>query len=152
MTAKRALAASAGTVQDVLAEVRAHGYRVTPQRQLILETIYSSRGHLTADEILRAVRRRFAGINLSTVYRNLEMLEQLGLICHAHLGHTPGMYHPSERREHQHLVCRRCSAIEEIGVEPLVPVSTAVRKEKGFQIDLTHFALFGTCRHCLEAG
>lgn len=147
--------ASGGTrerVEEALAEIRARGYRMTPQRQLILETVYRSRGHLTADEVLAAVRRRFPGVNLSTVYRNLEVLEDLGLVCHAHLGHTPGMYHPIERTEHQHLVCRRCGGIEEIGVEPLAPVAEAVRREKGFHIDLTHFALFGTCRHCREAG
>lgn len=138
-------------LDEVLNEIRARGYRMTPQRQLILETIYSARGHLTAEEILAAVRKRFSGVNISTVYRNLEMLEDMELVCHAHLGHTPGMYHPMERKEHQHLVCRRCGGVEEIGVAPLLPMSRAVRKAKDFDVDLTHFALFGTCRHCRKA-
>jgi Fur family ferric uptake transcriptional regulator len=140
------------TLKAVLAEVRARGYRMTPQRQLILETVYRSRGHLTAEAILKAVRKRFAGVNITTVYRNLEMLEEIGYVCHAHLGHTPNMYHPTERREHQHLVCRRCGAVEEIGVKPLIPMSKAVLNETGFEVDLTHFALLGTCRHCRESG
>ena len=137
-------------IREVLGEIRARGYRMTPQRQLILETVYRSRGHLTADEILSAVRKRFAGVNITTVYRNLDMLEELGYVCHAHLGHTPGMFHPTERREHQHLVCRTCGGIEEIGVKPLEPMARAVEREAGFEVDLTHFALFGTCRHCRD--
>lgn len=145
--AKRAPAAP---WEEVLREIRARGYRLTPQRQLILETVYRSRGHVTPEEILATVRRRFAGVNISTVYRNLEMLERLGYVCHAHMGHTPGMYHPTERPEHQHLVCRACGGIEEIGVGALAPMARTVRRQKGFEADLTHFALFGTCRHCRE--
>lgn len=121
---------------------------MTPQRQLILETIYGGETHLTAEEILSAVRGRFPGVNISTIYRNLEMLEQMELVCHAHLGHAPGVYHSVERRDHQHLVCRTCGAVEEIEVAPLVPMRDAVRASTGFDVDLTHFALYGTCVHC----
>jgi Fur family ferric uptake transcriptional regulator len=133
---------------ELIAEIRARGYRMTPQRQLILETVLRARGHLTADEILKAVRKKYAGVNLSTVYRNLDVLERLGLVCHAHLGHARSVYHPSETSGHQHLVCRACGAIEEIGVAPLVPMARAVSRGTGFEVDLTHFALFGTCKHC----
>lgn len=136
------------SVEDLLAEVRARGHRITPQRQLIFETIYGARKHLTAEEILERVRRRFSGVNLSTVYRNLELLEDIGLVCHAHLGHSVSQYHPTSGVEHQHLVCRRCGSIEEVGMELMEPVRKQVLSRSGFEADLTHFAIFGICARC----
>jgi Fur family ferric uptake transcriptional regulator len=121
---------------------------MTPQRQLIFETIYAAKKHLTAEEIHERVRKRFRGVNLSTVYRNLDLLEDLGLICHAHLGHSVGQYHSTSGAEHQHLVCRRCGSIEEVGVDLMEPVRAEVKTRSGFEADLTHFAIFGICRRC----
>ncbi|MGZ4105184.1 MAG: Fur family transcriptional regulator [Actinomycetota bacterium] len=136
------------SVGELLGEVRARGHRITPQRQLIFETIYSARKHLTAEQIHERVRKRFPGVNLSTVYRNLELLEDIGLVCHAHLGHSVGQYHPATSIEHQHLVCRRCGSIEEVDVELMEPVRKQVLAASGFEADLTHFAIFGICRRC----
>ena len=136
------------SVGELLGEVRARGHRMTPQRQLIFETIYGARKHLTADEIHERVRKRFSGVNLSTVYRNLELLEDLGLVCHAHLGHSVGQYHPTSGIEHQHLVCRQCGSIEEVDVELMEPVRKQVLSRSGFEADLTHFAIFGICERC----
>ncbi|MFA5889526.1 MAG: transcriptional repressor [Actinomycetota bacterium] len=141
----------AARLPEALAEIRARGFRMTPQRQLILETIYAEEAHLTAEQILSSVRARFPGVNMSTVYRNLEMLERMEIVCHAHLGHAPGVYHSVERRDHQHLVCRTCSAVEEINVDPMIPMRDEVRARTGFEVDLTHFALYGTCVHCRPA-
>jgi Fur family ferric uptake transcriptional regulator len=135
-------------VADLLDEIRARGYRMTPQRQLILQEVYDSDGHTTAEEILTSVRRRFPAINISTVYRNLDLLEEMGLVCHAHLGHTVGQYHPATNKDHQHLVCRSCGSIAEIGVELMEPVRAELRRARGFEADLTHFAIFGTCKRC----
>jgi Fur family ferric uptake transcriptional regulator len=135
-------------VDNLLAEIRARGLRFTPQRQLILQEIYEADGHTTAEEILARVRKRFPGVNLSTVYRNLDLLENMGLICHAHLGHSVGQYHAGSTQEHQHLVCRSCGRIEEIGIELMEPVRRDLRRTKGFEADLTHFAIFGTCHRC----
>ncbi|TMK82980.1 MAG: transcriptional repressor [Actinobacteria bacterium] len=141
-------ARSSRSVDELLGEVRARGHRMTPQRQLIFETVYTAKKHLTAEEIHERVRKRFRGVNLSTVYRNLDLLEDLGLICHAHLGHSVGQYHPTSGVEHQHLVCRVCGSIEEVGVQLMEPVRKQVLSRSGFEADLTHFAIFGICRRC----
>lgn len=140
--------AAGSPVNTAVAGMRARGYRMTPQRRLILETVYRAREHVTAETVLSAVRRRFPDVNLSTVYRNLEMLEDLGYVSHSHLGHTPGMYHAVDRPGHQHLVCRRCGKVDEIPVESLASVRDTIREQRGFEVDVTHFAMFGLCRRC----
>ena len=91
-----------GTWQE---ELRAKGYRVTPQRQLALEAV-TALEHGTPEEICTAVQRTAQGVNISTVYRTLELLEELGMVKHAHLGHGPPTYHLAVDAEHVHLVCR----------------------------------------------
>lgn len=121
---------------------------MTAQRQIILDEIYTSDGHATAEEIFERVRGRLPGLNISTVYRNLDLLEEMGLICHAHLGHTAGQYHAATDTDHQHLVCRSCGRVEEIPVELMEPVRKELRRSRRFEADLTHFAIFGTCFRC----
>ncbi len=144
----RARAAEAGRLDDVLGELRARGYRMTPQRRAILEAIFRARSHVTAEEILGRIRKRFPDVNISTVYRNLQSLQDFGVVSHAHLGHTAGMFHPTDHGEHQHLVCRSCGGIEDVEASLLEPVRSAVQRARGFEVDLSHFALFGVCRHC----
>jgi Fur family transcriptional regulator, ferric uptake regulator len=89
------------------ADLRARGYRLTPQRQLVLEAV-ATLGHATPDEIATTVRETARGVNISTVYRTLELLEDLGLVTHTHLGHGPPTYHAATDDDHVHLVCRVC--------------------------------------------
>ena len=99
-------------VLAALAELRRRGYRLTPQRQLVLEAV-GELGHATPEEIVTAVRRTASGVNISTVYRTLELLEELGLVQHAHLGHGASTYSVTSDDDHVHLVCRDCGGIEE---------------------------------------
>src|SRR5919112_4734307 len=95
---------------DWQAELRAKGYRLTPQRQLVLEAV-GALGHATPEEIATRVRHTASGVNISTVYRTLELLEDLGLVKHTHLGHGAATYSVSTDDDHVHLVCRDCGAI-----------------------------------------
>src|SRR6266702_1681404 len=90
--------------------LRASGYRVTPQRQLVLEAV-TKLEHATPEEIYAEVQQTAVGVNLSTVYRTLELLEQIGLVTHTHLGHGAHRYHLAADAQHVHLVCRGCGAI-----------------------------------------
>lgn len=128
-------------------ELRARGYRLTPQRQLVLEAV-DTLGHATPDEIAAAVRRIASGVNISTVYRTVELLEELGLLRHAHLGHGAPSYHVSWDDDHVHLVCRDCGGIEEVAPETLTDVVEHLRTERGFLVDVGHFAVFGRCAGC----
>jgi Fur family ferric uptake transcriptional regulator len=131
-------------------ELRARGYRLTPQRQLVLEAV-GALGHATPDEIVTEVRRTASGVNISTVYRTLELLEELGLVRHTHLGHGAPTYSVAGDDDHVHLVCRSCGEIEEADTHLVADAVSKLRSERGFQVDIGHFALFGTCRQCADS-
>ncbi len=129
------------------AELRAKGYRLTPARQLVLEAV-GELGHATPDDIATAVRRTASGVNISTVYRTLELLEELGLVGHSHLGHGAPTYFVASDDEHVHLVCRSCGDITELSPDAVAPLVSELAAERGFTVDIGHFAVFGTCGSC----
>jgi Fur family transcriptional regulator, ferric uptake regulator len=131
-------------------QLRARGYRLTPQRQLVLEAV-GALGHATPEEIVTEVRRTASGVNISTVYRTLELLEELGLVRHTHLGHGAPTYSVVGDDDHVHLVCRSCGGVEEADSHLVGDAVASLRSELGFRVDIGHFALFGTCRECAGA-
>jgi Fur family ferric uptake transcriptional regulator len=130
--------------------LRARGYRLTPQRQLVLEAV-AELGHATPEEIVTAARRTASGINISTVYRTLELLEELGLVQHTHLGHGAPTYSVASDHDHVHLVCRDCGGVEEAPPDVVEPIVLELASTRGFQVDVGHFAVFGRCRECSGA-
>ena len=136
--------------RDWGAELRARGYRLTPQRQLVLEAV-GQLGHATPDDIVHAVRRTAAAVNISTVYRTLELLEQVGMVRHTHLGHGAPTFSVATDDDHVHLVCRDCGGVEEASSEVVAPVVSALAATQGFQVDVGHFSVFGICRSCAGA-
>ena len=128
-------------------DLRRRGYRLTPQRQLVLEAV-DRLEHATPDAILTEVRRTAGGVNISTVYRTLELLEELGLVSHAHLGHGAPTYHLADRHHHIHLMCRDCSEVIEVDVTQAGPFIDHLRDAFGFETDMKHFAIFGRCARC----
>src|SRR5688572_28768315 len=106
--------------QDWQDRLRSRGYRLTPQRQLVLEAV-SGLGHGTPEEIATSVRRTASGVNISTVYRTLELLEELGLVQYTHLGHGAPTYSVATDHDHVHLVCRDCGGIDEAPPELVSP-------------------------------
>ncbi len=132
------------------ADLRAKGYRLTPQRQLVLEAV-AELGHATPEEIATAVRRTASGVNISTVYRTLELLEKLGLVTHTHLGHGAPTYHAASDDDHVHLVCRTCGSIGESPPDLVAGVVEELARSQGFQADVGHLAIFGQCRDCATA-
>jgi Fur family ferric uptake transcriptional regulator len=141
---------SAPAAQGWQAELRARGYRLTPQRQLVLEAV-GALGHGTPDEISAAVRRTAPSVNISTVYRTLELLEELGLVQHTHLGHGAPTYSIPSDEDHVHLVCRDCGGVDEAEVSLVDDVVRRLSAERGFTVDVGHFAVFGQCSACSTA-
>jgi Fur family ferric uptake transcriptional regulator len=124
--------------------LREKGYRLTPQRELILEAV-ERLGHATPDEVLAEVRTHSTAVNASTVYRTLEVLEELGLVRHAHLSDRAPTYHSTSEGEHFHLVCRNCHKVISVDPDVLAPVSERLAADHGFTIDVGHLTVFGTC-------
>lgn len=132
-------------------QLRARGYRVTPQRQLVLEAV-ARLGHATPEDVGAEVRQAARGVNISTIYRTLELLEQLGMVTHAHLGHGAPTYHLAVDAEHVHLVCRSCGKITEVSPDSVRPLVTALNEEQDFETDVGHLTVFGRCGQCRRAG
>jgi Fur family ferric uptake transcriptional regulator len=107
-------------------------------------------GHATPEEILVRVQTESPKVNLSTVYRTLEVLEDVGLVTHAHLGHGSPTYHSVDDDVHIHLVCRRCDGIESIPAGVAREFFEALDHERGFSTDVGHMAIHGVCRTCRE--
>lgn len=132
---------------DWRADLRAKGYRLTPQRELVLRAV-EALDHATPEQVLAEVRQTSEGVNISTVYRTLELLEKLGLVSHTHLGHGAPAYHAMTEPDHVHLVCRECQRVTEVGPDVASGLVESVADEQGFDTDVRHLTLFGTCREC----
>lgn len=127
--------------------LRARGLRLTTQRQLVLDAVRML-GHATPEQIHAKVRRAAAGVNITTVYRTLELLEDLGLVTHTHLSHGPPTYHTAGEKSHVHLVCHQCGTVDEAPRDLLEPLAVKLDEERGFLVDIGHVALFGVCSRC----
>ena len=132
-------------------QLRARGYRVTPQRQLVLEAV-ARLDHATPEEIGAQVQQTARGVNISTIYRTLELLEQIGMVTHTHLHHGAPTYHLASDADHVHLVCRDCGRVSEIGPDAIRPLITALDERHGFETDVGHLTVFGRCPDCRAAG
>ena len=129
-------------------DIRARGRRLTVQRRLVLDAIQRARHHITADEIARRVRAKHPQIDPSTVYRNLEALEELGYVTHSHVDDRVTRWHRADLAPHGHLVCRTCAEETEIGPPVLEAMAKRLRSDHGFEADLAHSAIVGICQRC----
>lgn len=130
--------------------LRARGGRMTVQRRLVLEALARARHHTTAEEIARQVRARYPQIDPSTVYRNLEALEEVGAVTHTHIDGRVTRWHRAGVERHGHLVCRSCGREDEVPLATLDPLARRLRAEHGFDADLAHSAILGTCARCRD--
>ena len=127
--------------------LRAKGYRLTPQRRVILDILHHEGAHLTADDIYEQVKDKVEGVNRSTVYRTLELLESLGLTVKAEL-HGAHVYHHAEEGHHHHLKCRACGKVIELPEEALTALEKSLLEKQGFAADLHHHVITGLCSDC----
>jgi Fur family ferric uptake transcriptional regulator len=136
---------------ELKAALKQRGLRMTPQRQLILDAVASVHGHVSADQVYQQVVRVFPDVNISTVYRTLEVLEELGVVRHTHFHDGVAQYERTDVGTHHHMVCSRCGADAEIELDVLRPLADELLRRYGFQADLAHSAIVGVCRHCQGA-
>ena len=124
------------------------GYRLTPQRMMILSAIENSDDHISAEEIYSQVVAKYPNVNISTVYRTLELLERLKLVTETDLGGGRVRYHPVDKGHHHHLVCQECGAIADFDESVLASLKDILLHEYDFIADLRHLAIVGRCVNC----
>jgi len=134
--------------RDIASVLSKQGYRLTPQRLMILSAVENSHDHISAEEIHAQIVAKYPNVNISTVYRTLELLKRLGLVTETDLGEGRVRYHPVEKGHHHHLVCRECGAIIDLDESLLTPLKSALLQEYKFSADLRHLAIFGRCVNC----
>jgi len=133
---------------DIVKKLTEQGYRLTPQRLMIVSAIEDSDGHVSAEEIYAQVIAKYPQVNISTVYRTLELLKKLGLVTETNFGEGRVRYHPAGKGHHHHLVCQECGAIIDLDESVLAPLKAVLLREYGFSADLKHLAIFGRCVKC----
>lgn len=131
---------------DLTAALRARGMRVTPQREQVFGAVRSL-GHATPEQIHDAVPE----VDLTTIYRTVEVLEQIGMIKHAHLGHGAPAYRTADD-DHIHVVCHSCGSVVDAPPDLVDALASRLHSERGFVLDRSHFTVFGQCADCIEAG
>jgi Fur family transcriptional regulator, ferric uptake regulator len=137
-------------VSDLGAALRARGMRLTPQRRRIVDAL-TSLEHGTPDAVAAKVAEDGgAALPLSTIYRGLDALEELGIVSHTHLDHRAPTYHLADHATHIHLVCLGCGTVSEAPIATAAEFAGNVRDATGFDPDVTHMAIHGWCASCRE--
>jgi Fur family ferric uptake transcriptional regulator len=135
---------------DIVKKLSEQGYRLTPQRLMTISAIENSDGHISAEEIYARVIAKYPQVNISTVYRTLELLKKLGLVTETDFGEGRVRYHPVGKGHHHHLVCQECGAIVDLDESVLTSLKDILLREYGFNADLRHLAIFGRCVKCSQ--
>jgi Fur family ferric uptake transcriptional regulator len=139
--------APAGDLDAAVAQLRGRGLRLSASRRLVLEALFAAGRPATAEEIASGMYGRLPRCDLASVYRNLETLEELGLVRHMHLGHGPGLYAPAAEDD-EYVTCERCGRSEAVARDVLREVRAAVRAAVGYEPRFSHFPLTGLCPPC----
>jgi Fur family ferric uptake transcriptional regulator len=134
---------------EVMAALRRDGGRVTTPRRLVVEALFSTDGLVSAEQIAAGAGTG-AEIELASVYRTLERLEELGAVRHVHLGHGPGLYGLVGQGEREYLVCEDCGRITPADPRQLDRARAAIRAELGYEARFTHFPIHGRCADCAD--
>jgi Fur family ferric uptake transcriptional regulator len=137
------------SIDDVAEALRSQGGRLTTPRRLVLQALFAA-GDLVSAERIAAGADTGVALDLSSVYRNLEKLEELGVVQHIHVGHGPGVYGLLSEGEHEYLVCEVCGRVTSADVEQLDRVREVIRKQFGYEARFTHFPIHGRCSECAE--
>jgi len=133
---------------DIVRKLTEQGYRLTPQRVMIVSAIENSDGHISAEEIYAQVAAKYPQVNVSTVYRTLELLKRLGLVTETDFGEGRVRYHPAGKGHHHHLVCTECGTVTDLDESLLSSLESMLLREYKFSADLKHLAIFGRCARC----
>ena len=135
---------------DMSSRLSELGYRLTPQRLMVVQAVEAADSHISAEEIYLQIRAIYPHMNISTVYRTLELLGALGLVTETDMGDGRVRYHSIGKGHHHHLVCQKCGATIDVEESTLSPLWDEIGQRYHFEVDMKHLALFGLCSKCRE--
>lgn len=136
---------------DLATLLHDEGYRLTPQRQMVLDAVCEAHGHATAEQVYDLVRKKSKAVNRATIYRTLKFLKEIELVHTTTLPDGGVEYEIAGSTPHHHLVCQECGGDIEISGELFSELVEMISDKYRFQVDTTHLSLFGTCAGCLES-
>jgi Fur family ferric uptake transcriptional regulator len=142
---------AAASIPAALTTLRVRGLRVSSARRLVLEALFAADGPVGADAIAGGLGGRLPGSDLASVYRNLDTLEEIGLVRHFHLAHGRGLYALTGRHDAGYATCERCGAHHALDRDAVARVAAALREACGYEAHLSHFPIVGTCPECDHA-
>ncbi len=134
--------------QTYIDTLRARGYRITPQREMIIEAIAHGGHHINAEEVFANIQQRTRAVNIATVYRTLDLLVEQGLASRIDLGEGRVIYANYQHAPHIHLVCRQCGMVTDADQDLLSTLNYQLQSEYQFAADLQHISVLGLCRDC----
>lgn len=123
------------------------GLKLTPQRRLIVDIIHNAGAHITAEDIITTVQKKMPGVNKSTIYRTLDLLEDNGCIFKSEAG-DHSIYHHAEEGHHHHLICRQCGMTISCNENIFLPVEKSLNEKYQFQVHFKHMIISGLCHKC----
>ena len=135
-------------MSELIKALKNKGLRMTPQRAIIFEAIETLEGHLTAEAIFEEVQQVNPYINLATIYRTLDLLQELNLMTQTNLGRGRTFFALKDHCSHHHLVCEACGRVEEFCDDVLDPVRARLEAQYGFEAHTDHISIFGLCKAC----
>jgi Fur family transcriptional regulator, ferric uptake regulator len=139
--------------EDDTADLLRHaGHKMTPQRLMIVRALRHADGHMSAAQIVDQVRGDYPFVDVSTVYRTLDVLKRMRLATSTDMGSGDVLFEWVPDQPHHHLICTGCGYVSEIEHRYLLGLEESVRDDFGFSPDMHHFAIFGLCRGCQDAG
>ena len=128
--------------------LRENGYRLTPQRMMVVDVLHHAEHHISAEEIFSKVKKSYPYANISTVYRTLDLMKRLGLVTEIDTGEGFLRYHHREKGHHHHLICTICGKQFELPESLLVNLQKTISRDYKFDPNLNHLAIFGICADC----
>lgn len=139
--------------EQFYAYLRRNGHRITGERRALFDEVFSRHGHLNADQLLAAMRRQGIKISRATVYRNLDLLVDSGLVRRYRLGRNRYLYeHMHVGQSHDHLICRQCGRVVEFVSPGIAALQSEICKAHGFDPEDHHLTISSICDECARAG
>ena len=141
----------ASSVPAAITTLRVRGLRVSTARRLVLEALFAAEGPVTADVIADGLSGRFPSSDLASVYRNLDTLEEIGLVRHFHVAHGAGLYALAGHHQAGYVACERCGAHRPLDRSTVAHLAAVLRDACGYEPQFVHFPVIGRCPECRHA-